>query len=90
VAGGDVGPVLVPEQVLEENLQAEGESVRSFYGVQPEDLVLLARDLKGRLAAEAVRRHRLLSLLARISAVPALLPNLQYLDIKLLTEGTVK
>jgi len=32
----------------------------------------------------------LLSLLARISAVPALLSNLQYLDIKLLTEGTGK
>ena len=58
VALGDVGPVLVAEQVLEEDLQAEGQRVRSRYGVQPVDLVLLVRDLEGRPAAEAVRRHR--------------------------------
>jgi hypothetical protein len=45
VAGGDVGPVLVAEQVLEEDLQAEGEGAGSFHGVQPVDLVLLVSDL---------------------------------------------
>jgi hypothetical protein len=56
--GRDVGAVLVAEQVLEQDLEAEGQGVRAVRSVQPVDLVLLAGDLKGRAAAEAVRRHR--------------------------------
>src|SRR4029077_3627838 len=72
---GDVGAIFVAEQVLQQDLQAEGEAGRAFRSVQPVDLVPLARDLKGRPAAEAVRRHRVLSLLARMSAVTRSCPT---------------
>ena len=75
LAGGDVGAVLVAEEVLQQDLQAEREAGRTFRSVQPVDLVPLARDLKGRPAAEAVRCHRVQSLLARISAVPRWYPT---------------
>src|SRR5205823_14104136 len=69
VGGGGVRAVLVAEQVLQQDLQAEGEAGRACRSVQLVDLVPLACDLKGRPAAEAVRCHRVLSLLAR--AVPS-------------------
>ena len=58
VVGGDVGAVLVAEQVLQQDLQAVREAAGSFRRVQPVDLVLRACDLKRRPAAEAVRGHR--------------------------------
>src|ERR1044071_8744271 len=75
LAGGDVGAILVAEQVLQQDLQAEREVGRTFRSVQPVDLVPLARDLKGRPAAEDVRCHRVLSLLAPNRAVPRWSPT---------------
>ena len=56
--GGDVDPVLVAEQVLQQDLQAEREGLRPRDGVEPVDLVLVAGDVEHRPAAEAVRAHR--------------------------------
>src|SRR3974390_1610952 len=42
VIGGDVGAVLVAEQVLQQDLEAEWEGLRSFRRVQPVDFVLPA------------------------------------------------
>src|SRR5205823_9100182 len=90
LAGGDVGAIVVAEQVLQQDLQAEREASRTFRSVQPVDLVPLARDLKGRPAAEAVRCHRVLSLLARISAVPRWCPTYSISISSYLARGSAK
>ena len=61
--------VLVAEQVLEQHLQAVREVLAARDRVQAVDLVLRAARLKRRAAAEAVRSHRRLSLLAQSHAV---------------------
>ena len=55
VARGDTGAVFVAEQVLEENLQREGEALEiepTREAVEPEDLVLRASDFEGRSYVE--------------------------------------
>ena len=65
VVGGDVEAVFVAEQVLEQHLQAVREVRYARDRVQAVDLVRRAARLKRRAAAEAVRSHRWLSLLAQ-------------------------
>ena len=51
IAGGDVGAVFVAEQVLEEDLQREGEAVQVepiCKAIEPEDLVLRSPDFECR------------------------------------------
>ena len=61
--------VLVAEQVLEQHLQAVREVLAAGDRVQAVDLVRAAARLKRRAAAEAVRSHRRLSLLAQSHAL---------------------
>jgi hypothetical protein len=82
VVGGDVDAVLVAEQVLQQDLQAEREDARSVHRVQPVDLVLL---MPATLSAA-----RLPKLFAVIVPEPPRSSrsrsSLQYLDIKLLDQ----
>jgi hypothetical protein len=53
----DVHAVLGPQQVLEQDLEAEREGVSSGHGVQPVDLVAGPAHVESGFAAEAVRGH---------------------------------
>ena len=54
VVGGDVRAVLGAQQVLEENLQAEGQLLGALHRVEPEDVVVGAVDGERRPGSEAV------------------------------------
>ena len=54
VVGGDVRAVLGAQQVLQEDLQAEGQLVGALHRVEPEDVVVGAVDGERRSCSEAV------------------------------------
>src|SRR6516225_5525197 len=95
-----LAPVLVAQQVLQQDLQAERQAARSVDRVQPVDHVIgLTRPQRGP-ALEAVRRHgvpRLLRLRCSFRGIPLHPPaaprrwwsGAQYLDIKLIPLSTV-
>ena len=72
VLPGDVLAVFVAEQVLEQDLQAVREGLAARDRVQAVYLVRRAACLKRRAAAEAVRSHRWLSLLAQLCVLACL------------------
>jgi hypothetical protein len=87
VVGGDVGTVLAAEQVLQEDLEAEGQLRGALDRVEPIDLVRRVTDLQCTFRAEAV--HDLHDLL--LSSFPSCphagrlirAPPTIYLDVKI-------
>ena len=59
MVGGDVGPVLGAQEVLQQDLQGVREGLAALDLVEPEDLVGRVTDLQGVLGSEAV--HTLLA-----------------------------
>ena len=57
VVGGDVRTVLGSQQVLQQDLQAVGQLLRTLDGIQPEDLVRLVADIQRGFRTETVDTH---------------------------------
>ena len=72
VVAGDVQPVLGPQQVLQQDLEAVGQVTRAVNGVQPVYLVAGPADGEISAAAEAVPGHDVLASWVCRSAGPAL------------------